>query len=207
MRPACSSTQAAAIQPGACFGFDLTSESKSILARLMSPISASDLSTTLLRSVRYPLGSIDEEEPEMEEVPEILNSKLRSAFLNDEEWIKAPDQALETGLCHAPVPFRRGWSRPRHLQAFRSRRTNQFKSSSDNARISRNKRTSCCLTSNEFSSPPLSRSPTITLSGTAYVLPRSRILRFLVKLPTSGMLSHCSSVTTERARFRSANCV
>lgn len=34
--PACSSTHAAAIQPGACFGFDFTRESKSILARLMS---------------------------------------------------------------------------------------------------------------------------------------------------------------------------
>ncbi len=34
--PACSSTHAAAIQPGACFGFDFTRESKSILARLIS---------------------------------------------------------------------------------------------------------------------------------------------------------------------------
>lgn len=36
MRPACSSTHAAAIHPGACLGFDLTRESNSIRARLMS---------------------------------------------------------------------------------------------------------------------------------------------------------------------------
>jgi len=63
IRPACSSKHAAAIHPGACFGFDLTSESKSIRARLISPISASDFRTTLLREVRYPLGSTDVEVP------------------------------------------------------------------------------------------------------------------------------------------------
>lgn len=52
MRPACSSRQAAAIHPGACFGLDLTRESKSMRARLMSPISASDLIITLSREVR-----------------------------------------------------------------------------------------------------------------------------------------------------------
>lgn len=52
IRPACSSRQAAAIHPGACFGFDLTRESKSMRARLMSPISASDFIMTLSREVR-----------------------------------------------------------------------------------------------------------------------------------------------------------
>ena len=69
--PACSSKQAAAIHPGECFGFDLTSESKSIRARLMSPISASDLRTTLSREVRYPLGSTEVAEPDVVEVPDI----------------------------------------------------------------------------------------------------------------------------------------
>lgn len=68
--PACSSTQAAAIHPGACLGFDFTKDSKSIRARLMSlqnqhqlkyrvrrpsrtyPISASVFSCTLARSVK-----------------------------------------------------------------------------------------------------------------------------------------------------------
>ena len=45
IRPACSSRAAAAIHPGACFGLDLIRESNSIRARLMSPISASDLMT------------------------------------------------------------------------------------------------------------------------------------------------------------------
>jgi hypothetical protein len=71
IRPACSSKQAAAIHPGACFGFDFTRESKSILARLMSPISASVLRITLSNEVRYPLGSTDVAEPEVVEVPEI----------------------------------------------------------------------------------------------------------------------------------------
>ena len=63
--PACSSKQAAAIHPGECFGFDLTRESKSIRALLMSPISASDLIATLSRDVRYPLGSTDVAVPEV----------------------------------------------------------------------------------------------------------------------------------------------
>ena len=69
--PACSSKQAAAIHPGACFGLDLTNESKSIRARLISPISASDFMTTLSREVRYPLGSTDVDVPEEVDVPEI----------------------------------------------------------------------------------------------------------------------------------------
>lgn len=70
IRPACSSKHAAAIHPGACFGLDLIRESKRRRARLMSPISASDLSMTLLREVRYPLGSTEVERPEEVEVPE-----------------------------------------------------------------------------------------------------------------------------------------
>ena len=66
--PACSSRDAAAIQPGACFGLDLTNESNSILARLMSPISASDLMITLSSEVRYPLGSTDVDDPEIVEL-------------------------------------------------------------------------------------------------------------------------------------------
>ena len=49
IRPTCSSTRAAVTHPGACFGLDFVSESKSIRARLMSPISASLLKTVLLR--------------------------------------------------------------------------------------------------------------------------------------------------------------
>jgi hypothetical protein len=69
--PACSSKQAAAIHPGACFGLDLTKESNNIRARLISPISASDFMTTFSREVRYPLGSTDVEVPEEVDVPEI----------------------------------------------------------------------------------------------------------------------------------------
>src|SRR5882762_3931093 len=71
IRPACSSRQAAAIHPGPCFGFDFTNESKSMRARLMSPISASDLVTTLLSEVRYPLGSTEVADPEDVVVPDI----------------------------------------------------------------------------------------------------------------------------------------
>lgn len=73
MRPACSSKHAAAIQPGACFGFDFTNESNSIRARLISPISASDLIMTLSREVRYPFGSTDVENPELVAVPDIYS--------------------------------------------------------------------------------------------------------------------------------------
>lgn len=74
IRPACSSRHAAAIQPGACLGFDLTSESNSMRARLMSPISASVLRTTLLSDVRYPLGSTEVAEPDVVAVPEIYDT-------------------------------------------------------------------------------------------------------------------------------------
>ena len=70
--PACSSKQAAAIHPGACFGFDLTRESKSIRALLISPISASDLMATLSSDVRYPLGSTEVAVPEV--VPDTWSS-------------------------------------------------------------------------------------------------------------------------------------
>ncbi len=57
--PACSSKRAAAIHPGSCFGFDLMRESNNNLARLIPPISASDLMMTLSSDVRYPFGSTD----------------------------------------------------------------------------------------------------------------------------------------------------
>jgi hypothetical protein len=76
IRPACSSKQAAAIHPGPCFGFDLTSESKSMRARLMSPISASDFVMTLLREVRYPLGSTEVADPEDVVVPDIYTETI-----------------------------------------------------------------------------------------------------------------------------------
>ena len=77
--PACSSRQRAAIHPGACFGLDLTRESNSILARLISPISASDLRMTLSREVRYPLGSTEVDVPFVVVVPEIWGEVRRSA--------------------------------------------------------------------------------------------------------------------------------
>ena len=85
IRPACSSRQAAAIQPGECLGFDLTRESKSIRARLISPISASDLMMTLSREVRYPLGSTEVEKPDEVAVPEIYNlgQKNESSMKNN----------------------------------------------------------------------------------------------------------------------------
>ena len=55
--PASSSRRAAAIQPGACFGFVEMTDFKSSRAFLMSEISASDEILMELRSVRYPLGS------------------------------------------------------------------------------------------------------------------------------------------------------
>lgn len=68
-----------------------------------------------------------------------------------------------------------------------------------------NVRTACCLASSEFSYSVLDLSPTMTLSGTTNDL--SSLLRFFrVRLPTSGMFSHSSSVTTARPRFKSANC-
>jgi len=70
IRPACSSRAAAAIHPGACFGFDLMSESNSMRARLISPISASVLMTWLSNDVRYPFGSMDVAEPDAVAVPE-----------------------------------------------------------------------------------------------------------------------------------------
>lgn len=63
----------------------------------------------------------------------------------------------------------------------------------------------CCWGSSAFSYSPLERSPTRTLSGTTNDL--SSFLRFFrVRLPTSGMFSHSSSVTTDSPRLRSANC-
>jgi hypothetical protein len=76
MRPACSSRQAKAIQPGACLGFDFTRESKSIRARLMSPISASLLRTVLCRDVKYPFGSMDVDNPEVFELLETYDNKV-----------------------------------------------------------------------------------------------------------------------------------
>jgi hypothetical protein len=59
--------------------------------------------------------------------------------------------------------------------------------------------------SSAFSYSLLDLSPTMTLSGTTNDL--SSLRRFFrVRLPTSGMLSHSSSVTTDRPRLRSANC-
>jgi hypothetical protein len=69
--PACSSKQAAAIYPGACFGLDLIKESNKTRAFLISSISASDFMTTFSREVRYPLESTDVEVPEGVDVPEI----------------------------------------------------------------------------------------------------------------------------------------
>ena len=70
IRPACSSRAAAAIQPGACFGLDLMSESNNMRARLISPISASVLITWLSKEVRYPFGSMDVAEPDAVALPE-----------------------------------------------------------------------------------------------------------------------------------------
>ena len=49
---ACTSSAAAAIHPGACFGLVLMTESSKARARLMSPIWASDWTTIELRSVK-----------------------------------------------------------------------------------------------------------------------------------------------------------
>jgi len=46
----------------------------------------------------------------------------------------------------------------------------------------------------------------MTLSGTAQDLSKSLFLFFRVRLPTSGMLVHSSSVTAARPRLRSTNC-
>mmetsp|Transcript_32048 Transcript_32048/g.107904 ORF Transcript_32048/g.107904 Transcript_32048/m.107904 type:complete len:341 (+) Transcript_32048:1640-2662(+) len=55
--PAISSTRAAAIQPGACFGFVVVTDLSKSRAFLMSPTSDAVFTLTELRSVRYPLGS------------------------------------------------------------------------------------------------------------------------------------------------------
>ena len=55
--PASSSRRAAAIQPGACFGFVLITDLSSSLAFLTSAMSDVDDTFTLERPVRYPLGS------------------------------------------------------------------------------------------------------------------------------------------------------
>lgn len=44
-------------------------------ARLMSPISASDLIITLSNEVRYPLGSTEVDSPDVVVVPETLTKK------------------------------------------------------------------------------------------------------------------------------------
>lgn len=64
----------------------------------------------------------------------------------------------------------------------------------------------CWVESNELSYSVEARFPTMTLSGTAQVLSKSLFLFFLVRLPTSGMLVHSSSVTAARPRLRSTNC-
>ena len=64
----------------------------------------------------------------------------------------------------------------------------------------------CCAGSNALSYSVEARFPTITLSGTAQDLSKSLFLFFLVRLPTSGMLVHSSSVTAARPRLRSTNC-
>jgi len=102
--PACSSKQAAAIHPGACFGFDLTRESKSIRALLISPISASDLMATLSRDVRYPLGSTDVAIPEV--TPDTWSSLsdriLSRACPISTKLVKVPEFA---GVSNPPVAY------------------------------------------------------------------------------------------------------
>ena len=69
--PATSSSRAAAIQPGACFGFVLMTDSRSTRTRLMSPTSASPvLISDFDKLVKYPLGSILVEVPAVESVPD-----------------------------------------------------------------------------------------------------------------------------------------
>ena len=183
--PACSSKQAAAIHPGACFGFDLTSESKSIRALLISPISASDLIATLSRDVRYPLGSTDVAIPEA--TPDTWSSLsdriLSRACPISTKLVKVPESA---GVSNPPVACdaRLGCT---HVGQGLTWPT-------------------CCLASNELSYSVEARFPTITLSGTAQDLSKSLFLFFRVRLPTSGMLVHSSSVTAARPRLRSTNC-
>ena len=55
--PAISSNRAAAIHPGACFGFVFITDFKSKRAFLISEISAAELIFNDDREVKYPLGS------------------------------------------------------------------------------------------------------------------------------------------------------
>lgn len=119
-----------------------------------------------------------------------------------------PGQALETIFYHGLDPSRRSSSGCHYLQEFQNHQSKDFRISAmlEITTILMNRSlTSCCLASRAFSYSVLDLSPTMTLSGTTNDL--SSLLRFfLVRLPTSGMFSHSSSVTTAKPRFRSANC-
>ena len=64
------------INQGRVSGLDLMSESNSIRARLMSPISSFSLNDLTI-NVRYPFGSMDVAEPDIEAVPETWTTRLK----------------------------------------------------------------------------------------------------------------------------------
>lgn len=84
-------------------GLDLTRESKSIRARLISPISASLLICTLSREVKYPFGSTDVASPEAVEVPETYKDYEFLGYQNTgpgTHLIKFERQHFVTSLTH-----------------------------------------------------------------------------------------------------------
>mmetsp|Transcript_627 Transcript_627/g.1343 ORF Transcript_627/g.1343 Transcript_627/m.1343 type:complete len:343 (+) Transcript_627:954-1982(+) len=104
--PANSSTLAAAIQPGPCFGLVDVTDCSRIRAFLMSPTSASDDTLRLLSDVRYPLGSTTVCPDTLSDILSSLEVSRLWAPDTEGPWVRCPcaSSALGSRDCTIAAP-------------------------------------------------------------------------------------------------------